>query len=260
MDKVVLITGASSGIGAALARELAPHGATLVLGARRVERLEELAAEIRRLFPQSPAPLVQRCDVGVAADVEALFHAAVERFGRVDAAVANAGYGIKADVHETTEEQMRDIWQTNLMGSWYVMVHAARAMIPRKSGHIMLVSSAIARRSLPQMGAYAMTKAAQLSLAQSQRVELAPHGIYVSSVHPASTETDFFREASRRSGRAVGMIGKSQSAQQVARKMVKLIQHPRPELWPAPGSRAALLMASALPGLTDRALSRKTRA
>jgi NAD(P)-dependent dehydrogenase (short-subunit alcohol dehydrogenase family) len=259
MDKVVLITGASSGIGAALARELGPQGAKLVLGARRVERLNELAAEIQQSFPSTPAPLVQRCDVGIAADVEALFAAAETRFGRVDVAVANAGYGLNAKVHETSEEQMRDIWQTNLMGTWYVMMHAARVMIPRRSGHIMVVSSVVARRSLPETGAYAMTKAAQLSLVQSQRVELAAHGIYVSSVHPASTETDFFKEASRRSGHPVGMIGQSQTAQAVARKMVRRMQRPRPELWPAAGSWLGLWMASALPSLTDRALARKSK-
>ncbi len=257
MDKVVLITGASSGIGAALARELASRGAKLVLAARRVDRLEELAADIRRQSPPTPPPLVQRCDVSVGSEVEALFTAAVAQFGHVDVAVANAGYGLNAPVHAISEEQMQAIWQTNLMGSWYVMVQAARVMMPRKSGHIMLVSSAIARRSLPLMGAYAMTKAAQLSLAQSQRLELAPHGIYVSSVHPASTETEFFREASRRSGRPVGMVGQSQTAAAVARKMVHLMEHPRPELWPATGSRLGLWLASALPGLTDRILSRK---
>jgi short-subunit dehydrogenase len=259
MDKVVLITGASSGIGAALAEELGQAGAKLVLAARRIDRLDQLAARICRHGYQTPEPLVKRCDVSKAADVEALFAAAAEHFGHVDVAVANAGYGIKAAVHTTTEEQMQAIWQTNVMGTWYVMAQAAKMMIPRKSGHIMVVSSAIARRSLPQMGAYAMTKAAQLSLAQSQRLELAAYGIYVSSVHPASTETDFFEEASRRSGRPVGMIGKSQTAQTVARKMVHLIAHPRPELWPAPGSRMALLAASALPRMADRALSRKEK-
>ena len=254
MEKVVLITGASSGIGAAMALELARCGASLVLGARRVEKLAELAAQIKQTAPE---PLIRRCDVCSGDDVRALIASTMERFGRLDVAVANAGYGIKATVHGTDEKQMLDIWQTNVMGTWYVMAGAAEVMIPQKKGHIMVVSSAIARRSLPQMGAYAMTKAAQLSLVQSQRLELARYGIYVSSVHPASTQTEFFLEAARRSGRPVGMHGKAQTAEAVAHKMVRLIDHPRPELWPAPGTRWGLNFAAALPALTDRVLSRQ---
>ncbi len=248
---VILITGASSGIGAACALRLAQRGATLILGARRMDKLESVAEQAKGLGGHV---LIQSCNVTSRDDVTKLVQSAKDKFGRLDVAIANAGFGLRAPVHRTTPEQMEEIWRVNVMGTWYVMAAAAPVMMEQRSGHIIVVSSAIARRAIPQMGAYAMTKAAQLSLAEAQRIELSAHGVYVSSVHPITTDTEFFQQATQRSGRRVDGLGKKQSAQLVAGKIVKLIEHPHPELWPYAPVRYAMAIAAAFPALMDRAI------
>ncbi len=252
-NKVAVITGASAGIGRAAAASLASRGACLVIGARRVDMLQSVREEITKQGGQCVAV---QCDVGRYADVQQLFAAAIEAFGRVDIAIANAGFGLFSRVHETSDQQMNEIWQVNVLGTWYVMKCAAGIMLPRKSGHIIAVSSAIARRALPQMGPYAMTKAAQLSLVEAQRLELRPFGIYVSSVHPTSTATEFFEQAGKRSGRKMGGFGTMQSAAFVGEKIAGLVERPRPELWPHRPTRFGVTIAAALPSIADRLLAR----
>jgi short-subunit dehydrogenase len=261
MTKTVIITGASSGIGAATALELAKTGTNLVVGARRVERLEMVAEKCGALGARVE---VLRCDVTRRVDVEALVARAVETFGRLDVVLANAGYGLMARVHETTEEQFDEIVNTNVKGTWYAMQAAAATMLKQepvgtgkaRRGHIIAMSSGAARRGLPLFGAYAMTKAAQLSLCEAMRVELIGKGVYVSSVHPLTTATEFFEEASRRSRYKSRGFGRMHSAETVARKIVGLIHRPRPELWPVWGSGLMLAIAAAMPRLADWSMLR----
>lgn len=253
--KVVVITGASSGIGAATALALAPHGAKLVLGARRKDKLEATAARVRAAGAASKCEcLTRHCDVAQRDDVRELVETAVELFGRLDIMVANAGYGMLAKVHEMSEETFDELFQVNVKGSWYAMQEAAAAMLPRKSGHIIVISSAAARRGLPLYGAYSMTKAAQLSLVEAMRVELLPMGIYVSSVHPVTTATEFFETASQRSRIKSSGLGKAQTAESVGRKIVRLMARPKPELWPHSLSRLGLSFATMFPRMTDKAM------
>ncbi len=253
-QKVVLITGASSGIGAACALALSRRGAALVLGARRLDKLQGVAEQART---SGARVVTESCNVAVRDEVVRLVQMAKNNFGRLDVAIANAGFGLRAPVHRTTEEQMEEIWRVNVMGTWYIMAAAAPLMIEQKSGHIIAVSSAIARRSIPQMGAYAMTKAAQLSLAEAQRIELASQGVYVSTVHPITTDTEFFQQATGRSGKTVEGLGKKQSAELVAEKIVRLITHRQPELWPYAPVRYAMAIAAAFPALVDRVIKKQ---
>ena len=256
MDKVVVITGASSGIGAATAQVLARQGAKLVLGARRLDKLKTLAARVVELGGQAE---VIACDVGRRDQVRALVALAQSRFGRVDVAIANAGFGFAARVHDATEEQMEEIWRVNLLGTWYVMAEAAPLMLKQRHGHIIAVSSVVARRALPGMGPYCMTKAGQLSLVEAMRVELRGSGVYVSSVHPGYTQTEFFEQASRRSKSTVQGGGQIQSADVVAQKIGALVARPRPELWPRRMLRWALLLTAMMPGISDVAIAKAMR-
>ncbi|NNM85058.1 MAG: SDR family oxidoreductase [Phycisphaerales bacterium] len=251
--KTVVITGASSGIGAAAALAFAKRGAKLVLGARRTDKLTAVAEQAHALGADV---IAHPCDVSHRDQVQALLQLAIEKFGRLDVAIANAGFGFVARVHETDEAQVDEIWRVNVLGTWYVMVEAANIMLPRKSGHVIAVSSAAARRSLPTMGFYSLTKAAQLSLVEAQRVELRGSGIKVSSVHPITTQTDFFDEASRRSRTRISGVGKSQTAELVGEKIARLAERPKPELWPFAPSRLALVFSSALPRLTDHMMAK----
>jgi short-subunit dehydrogenase len=256
---VVLITGASAGIGRALAEELARRGARLALAARRLDRLEELNRSL------GGGHLCVSTDVSQREQCEALVERTVAHFGRIDTLVCNAGYGILRRVSETTPQQMQEIFQTNVFGT----VDCVRAAVPVMlgqapsggwRGQVMIVSSAVARRGLPFFGAYSATKAAQLSLAEAMRVELRSQGIAVTSVHPIGTDTEFGDAAFARAGG--GRIGRipgevRQTAARVASRMVKAIERPRPEVWPHPPSRIALGFATLLPRLVDRIMSRR---
>jgi len=259
--KTIIITGASSGIGAATALALAQGRANLVLGARRIERLEQVAAQCRRL---GAAALAVPCDVAQRAAVDRLVALGVEKFGRLDVMLANAGYGFLERIHEATDAQFDAIVNTNVKGTWYAMQAAAAVMLKQppigmgksRRGHIIAVSSGAARRGLPLYGIYALTKAAQLSLCEALRVELLPQGVYVSSVHPLATATEFFDVASRQSRFRSTGLGHAQPVEAVARKIARLIRRPRPELWPVPGSAWLLALAAAFPRLADHVMAR----
>jgi short-subunit dehydrogenase len=259
--KVVIITGASSGIGAATAVELARRGAKLVLAARRADKLGQVAARCRELQGADGTRTVV-CDVAKRGEVERLVAEAGAAFGRVDVMLANAGYGILAKIHEMTEGQFDDIVATNVKGTWYAMQAAAEVMLKQspdaagRRGHIIAVSSGAARRGLPLYGVYSMTKAAQLSLAEAMRVELKAQKVYVSTVHPLTTATEFFDVASSKSRLRSTGLGHAQPAEVVARKIAGLIARPRPELWPVVGSRWLLAVAAVAPRLADWSMAR----
>jgi short-subunit dehydrogenase len=257
---VVIITGASAGIGAALAQELAGRGARLALAARRLDRLQELNARL------GGGHLCVRADVSRPEDCDRLVRETVGQFGRLDTLVCNAGYGILRRVHETTPEQMRELFQTNVFGT----ADCVRAAVPqmvrqeprggRWRGQVVIVSSAVARRAIPFFGAYSATKAAQLSLAEALRVELRPLGIAVTSVHPVGTDTEFGDAAHARAGggRLARIPGEvRQSPAQVAAKIARAIEHPVPEVWPFAPSRWALALAAVFPHRVDRMLARR---
>lgn len=252
-NKVVVITGASAGIGAATAVALARQGARLVLGARRADKLQAVAQACQDAGGQA---LALPCDVARRSDVDALVAAAVQHFGTLDVMIANAGYGMLARIHETDEAAFDEIVQVNVKGTWYAMQAAASVMLPRKAGHIIAISSAAARRGLPLYGVYSMTKAAQLSLVEAMRVELAGTGVYVSSVHPISTTTEFFDVAAQRSRIKTGGLGPAQTPEHVAKRIVSLVRRPRPELWPMRPARLALAVSALFPRIGDFIMKR----
>jgi NAD(P)-dependent dehydrogenase (short-subunit alcohol dehydrogenase family) len=140
--KVVAITGASSGIGLACAHELGRRGAAVVLGARRIDRLETAAAEIQRAGGRAS---VQAVDVTREADLEALIAQATTQFGRLDVMICNAGFGYYGTIEQTPPDMMRQMMDVNYMGTFL----AARAALPlfraQRSGHLIFVSSIVAR-------------------------------------------------------------------------------------------------------------------
>jgi NAD(P)-dependent dehydrogenase (short-subunit alcohol dehydrogenase family) len=265
--RVIVITGASSGIGAATALALAREQAHVVLAARRADRLEEVATRCREAQKESGGDcLTVICDVAKHEDVDRLVAQTVSKFGRLDVMLANAGFGFLAKITDTTEQQFDEIMATNVKGTWYAMQAAAGVMAkqnPRegsdgrgKCGHIIALSSGAARRGLPLYGVYSMTKAAQLSLAEAMRVEVKSQGIYVSTVHPLTTATDFFDVASSKSRMRSTGLGHAQQVEVVAAKIVKLMKRPRPELWPVVGSRWMVGLGTLWPSLGDWVMAR----
>ncbi|HUG53844.1 MAG TPA: SDR family NAD(P)-dependent oxidoreductase [Vicinamibacteria bacterium] len=246
---VVVVTGASAGIGRECVLAFAREGARVAAGARRLERLESLAGEVRALGSEA---LVLRTDVAVEEDVRRLVAAAVERFGRLDVMVNNAGYGVRGTVETTPAETCLRLMRVNYLGTLYGCQAALPVMRRQGSGVIINVSSIVGHRALPTGGAYAATKAAQISLTEALRAELRGSGIHACSVHPVGTRTEFGEVSARESGEdVVAGVGPQQSPRTVAETIVRCARRPRAEAYPYPLSRAIVWLNALAPGLSD---------
>ncbi len=199
--KVALVTGASSGLGEHFARTLARHGAAVVAGARRVERLEALAGEIAAAGGKACAVAL---DVTDRASVRAAFAAALERFGVPDIVVNNAGVAHVKPSLDLTDEEWRSVLDTNLDGAWRVAQEGARAMVAAgKGGSIVNIASVLGLRVAGSLLAYAAAKAALVQVTKALALEWARHGIRVNAIAPGYIETDMNRDFFRtEAGRA----------------------------------------------------------
>lgn len=253
MSLVVAITGASAGIGRATAIRLARDGAAVAICARRPDRLDDAAAAVRQAGGNAHAMVA---DVTRDAEVRAFVDSTVKRFGRLDAMLCNAGYGIYGSIDQIPPEEMRRVMEVNYLGTY----HAARAAMSvfrqQQRGHLLIVSSIVGKRGIPYMGAYAATKFAQAGLAECLRAELRGTGIHVSVVYPISTETEFFEVMTKRSGFATRASGPRQSAADVADAIARGLRNPAPEIYPFRGARGLVLLNAIAPGLTDRLVKR----
>ena len=254
MSRVVAITGASAGIGRATAVRLARDGASLAICARRADRLEAAAEEIRAAGGQA---LAIAADVTRAEEMERFVAAAVERFGRLDVMLCNAGFGIAGTIDDISPAQMRELVDINYMGTF----HAARAALPvflrQAAGHLIIVSSIVGRRGVPYMGAYAATKFAQVGLAECLRSEVAGSPIHVTVVDPISTDTEFFDVMSRETGTVVLRAhGPRQPVTAVADAIARAIERPVAEVFPHFKSRGLVWLNAVAPAFTDRLVQR----
>ena len=183
---VVLITGASTGIGAALAREWARRGACVALAARRVEKLELLAAEIAAEGGQAA---VVTCDVTREGDPSRAVAEVVARWGRLDVVVANAGFGVAGRLEKLSVEDYRRQFETNVFG----LLATAKAALPelaRSRGRLALVGSVSGLIGTPATSAYTSSKFAVRGLALSLRPELAPLGVSVTHIAPGFVKSE----------------------------------------------------------------------
>jgi short-subunit dehydrogenase len=246
--KVAAITGASSGIGLAVARALAREGVAVVLGARRTDRLEQAVAEMRAHGARAEALTI---DVASEDDVRRLVIRAREAFGRLDIMICNAGFGYYGTVDEMPSEIMRRMMDVNFMGTFY----GARAALPifraQGSGHLIFVSSIVGRRGIPYMSGYTATKCAQAGFAEALRSELVGSDIHVSAVFPVSTDTEFKGAMERDFGHRVSGLGPKQPVEHVANAIVGGIKRPRAEVYPHRQSRALTILNAVAPAFTD---------
>ena len=186
----MVITGASTGIGAATARRAAEFGYRVVLAARSQEKLEALAAELGG--PERA--IAARCDVTSWDEQQALVATTLERFGRLDVFFANAGFGAKRGFLEESVEHWRAMIDTNVLGAALSIRACLPHLLERNSGHVLLTSSIAGRRVLPG-SLYSATKHAVTAMGEALRQEVSETDIKVTLIEPGMTDTPFFDNA-----------------------------------------------------------------
>jgi NADP-dependent 3-hydroxy acid dehydrogenase YdfG len=185
-DKVFLVTGASTGIGAATARRAAEAGHRLVLAARSEDTLIALAGELGG----EGRALAVRCDVTEWDDQERMVQAALDAFGRLDVVFANAGFGARRGFLEETPEQWRSMVLTNVLGAAYT-IRATLPALKKSRGHVLITSSVAGRRALSG-SLYSATKHAATAMGEALRQDVNDTGIRVTVVEPGMVDTPFF--------------------------------------------------------------------
>ncbi len=247
---VAIVTGASAGIGRETALALARRGYAVTLAARRVEKLEAVAEECRHAGGE---PLVAPTDVSRREQVEATVAATTDAFGRLDVLVNNAGYGVFGAVADLAERDLRELFDVNFYGLWYGIAAAAPIMRAQGGGHIFNVSSVIGKRATPMHGAYCASKFAVNGLTEAARVELRPHGVHVTLVCPAMTETEFFDKGSmaKRGDAAYSRMHRSMPARPIGEAIARTAGRRRPEMIFTFGGKFLSKVATLSPRLGD---------
>lgn len=185
-DKVVLITGASSGIGRGLALNISRRGAIVGLVARRADALTDLVKEIQATRGEAVA---LPGDVEDAASLRTVTEQLLERYGRIDILIANAGVGTSTDGSRISGEEVARVINVNLVGAANSVEAVVPGMLKRRSGHLVVISSLAAYRGLPKSAAYCASKAAVSAFFESLRLDLEPRGIDVTIIHPGFIKT-----------------------------------------------------------------------
>jgi short-subunit dehydrogenase len=257
--KPIAITGASSGIGLATAFACALAGMPVALGARRMDRLQNLVAEIEG---RGGRALAVETDVTNPDDCRRLVERTIAAFGSIYAMFANAGVGLEKSLQDTSDAEMREIFEVNFYGTLNAIRPALEPMLAVREGHILVCSSCLSKLGIPYLSAYSATKAAQDHISRGMRAELSTRGIAVSSVHPVGTQTEFFGVAEARSGarRAKTPAAFEQSPERVARAIVRRLRNGRGgEVWTSLPAQVMFAAADLVPGLTDWCLDRFAR-
>ena len=254
-EQVVVITGASSGIGRETARRLGASGASVVLAARNEEGLSEIKDELEASGCTATYVVT---DVAEPGQVQYLAQQAVERMGRIDAWVNNAGIGIYGHFADTTPEEMRRVIEVNLLGEMYGSKAALEHMSTRGSGVIVNVSSALARRSVPLLAAYCASKHGITGFSESLRMELQRDfpDIHVVEVLPASMNTPLFEHARSKLGVLPRPLAPVYQPSVVADAILRACTSPQREIF-AGGTGKGLEFAQRIaPGAVDWYLRR----
>jgi hypothetical protein len=188
-NKVVLITGASSGIGKQTAIEFAKLGSNIILVARRKNKLEQVENELKKFNVNT---LVCTCDVSKKDQVEKMSKIVLEKFNSIDILVNNAGFAIYGSVYDLSINDIESQMETNYFGMIYCTKNFLPLMLEKKSGHIVNVASVAASFGLPGIASYCASKFAMLGFSEGLKHELSGTGVGITVVSPIMVKTDFF--------------------------------------------------------------------
>jgi uncharacterized protein len=246
-DKVIVITGASSGFGEQIARRCSRGGARVVLAARSPARLQRLASE---LGERDGRALAVAADVTSAADVARLAATTLERFGRADVLVANAGFGVLDRIADAPLEDLREMIELNLIGTTRCVKALLPGMLQRRSGQIVIMSSLAGLIATQNMGYYSASKFALVGLARSLMIELHGTGVRCALICPGIASTGFQERAdASKYPRITRLVGCS--SEQVAGATVRAIRRRTHGEVVVPWlGRALSILANPIPGLT----------
>jgi short-subunit dehydrogenase len=253
--KKVLIMGASSGIGRALAFAMAEKGAVLALTARRADRLERVASDINAAFSHLPKPLVFPCDVAIRESVSRVIEKSISQMEGIDILVNNAGIGVYGSTEKMSISDFHRILDVNFFGAVNCILEVLPHMIQRGEGHIVNIASVAAKYGVPYLGAYGAGKAALAALSQSLRAELSDSGVSVVVVYPGYTQTEFFAKE-KHVGGGRRPAGPYDSPDSVAKKIVRGIEKNKKEIVLTMEGKLLSIVKGMTPRLIDKAMGR----
>jgi short-subunit dehydrogenase len=227
-DKVIIVTGASAGIGLATARLLAQEGAKVALAARSREVLEQLTIEI-------PGSFAVPTDMSDETDIKEMIHKVKEHFGRIDVLVNNAGQGLYGPIEHIAIHDYKKIIDLNIIGPLIAMQQVIPIMRQQGSGHILNISSLVSKNYFPYLGAYASTKYALNCLSLTARAELEKDNIIVNVMHPGLTDTGFGKNSIKSQGSedfpfSRQNMPEADSAEHVAQRILHAIESEKAEV------------------------------
>jgi short-subunit dehydrogenase len=255
-ERVVVITGASSGFGKGVARDLAKTGAKLVLAARRTTLLEELAEECQA---RGARALAVPTDVSRAADVAHLARSAVETFGRIDVWINNAGVGALGRFERVPLPEHVQVIETDLLGTLYGSYYAYQHFVAQGWGTLINVSSELGRHTVPYYASYVAAKHGVTGLSAALRQEIEQNelrGIHVCTVLPTAHDTPFFDHAANYTGHEIDAPTPLHDPQNVVDTIVRLVDDPSDQEIVGADGVVKILMHKLAPGLEEKLAGR----
>jgi short-subunit dehydrogenase len=250
-NQVILITGASSGIGKEAAIEFAKLGANIVLVARKKDKLEQTANELKKF---DTSILVCQCDVSKRDQVKQMSKKVLEKFGSIDILVNNAGFAIYGSVSDLTIDEIESQMETNYFGMIYCTKNFLPSMLKKKSGHIVNVASVAASFGLPGIASYCASKFAMLGFSEGLKHELKGTGVGITVVSPIMVRTNFFEHPSFEKMPKFSLV--SLSSKTVAKTILKAANSSRLEIIVPSVVRGAVWMKNTFPYLINPLLGK----
>jgi NADP-dependent 3-hydroxy acid dehydrogenase YdfG len=224
--KVAIVTGASSGIGEAIAEELVKRGAHVALFARRENRLQELAQ--RLAGHGSHETMIVPGDVSKPEDVQNLVNQTMQRWGKLDIVIANAGFGYRAHIVDGDIERWKNLLDTNVYGLLLTLKYGVQKLLENGSGHVVVTSSIAGRSVTPGGAVYSASKFAVNAIAEALRQEVGQQGVRVTTIEPGAVVTEFAEAAGYPPGtvEAIKQIEPLQ-AKEIALVVIQVLEQPR---------------------------------